>query len=120
MTTPAKSGRARRDPAKTDTTKPKPAVFGRNRTALEATIAALESDGRLGPVDSGRVEIARGLADAVDSEPESPILWREYRAAEKALREEAEAHGDPFDQLLAHLSAEVGNQEKPKKAKPRP
>ena len=120
MTKPGESVRARRDPAKTDDIGPKPAVFGRNRTALEATISALESDGRLGPVDSGRVEIARGLADAVDDCPESPILWREYRAAEKALREEAEAHGDPFDQLLAHLSAEVGNQEKPKKAKPRP
>ena len=119
MTKPGQSGRARRDPAKTEPIQPEPAALGRNRAALEATISALESDGRLGPVDSGRVEIARGLADAVDDCPESPILWREYRAAEKALREEAESHGDPFDQLLAHLSAQVGNEEKPKKAKPR-
>lgn len=119
MTTPARSGAKRRTPTEADEIVQAPAVIGRNRAALEETIRALEADGRLGPVDAGRVEIARGLADVVDMYPESPILWREYRTAEKALREEAENHGDPFDQLLAHLSAEVGNQEKPKKAKPR-
>jgi hypothetical protein len=120
MTTPAKSGATRRTPAKDADISPVSAAFGRNRAALEQTIQALEADGRLGPLDSGRVEIARGLADQVDETPESPILWREYRAAKKALREEAEAHGDPFDQLLAHLATEVRHEEKPKKAKPRP
>lgn len=98
--------------------KPAP-IYGRVRTALEVTVAELERLGRLTDTDAARVEIARTLADALDSEPGSAILWREYRAAEKHLREETDAHGDPFDQLLASLSAQVRDEEKPKKTKPR-
>lgn len=98
--------------------KPAP-IYGRVRTALEVTVAELERLGRLNPTDAARVEIARTLADALDLEPGSAILWREYRAAEKQLREESNEHSDPFDQLLASLSAQVRDEEKPKKAKPR-
>ena len=44
--------------------------------------------------------------------PDNPTLWREYRAAEKALREESEAHGDPFEDLIRQLSAEVRDEKK--------
>jgi hypothetical protein len=98
--------------------KPAP-IYGRVRSALEVTITELERLGRLTPTDAARVEIARTLADALDQEPASAILWREYRAAEKQLREETHEHNDPFDQLLASLSAEVRNEKKPAKAKPR-
>lgn len=106
-------------PTKAQAPEPAP-IHGPIRAALEETIAALETDGRLGPTDAARVQICRSLASSLDAEPISPILWREYRAAEGALRKEAIAHGDPFDELLAHLSAQIRDEEKPKKAKPRP
>jgi hypothetical protein len=88
---------------------------GQNVQAMENTIAELEKAGRLGAIDSARVQICRHLARMVDEWPENPTLWREYRTAEKALREESENYGDPFDQLIRTLSAEVGNETKPKK-----
>lgn len=95
-------------------------IHGLNRAALETTLEALRTAGRLELIDAARVQIARTLATAVDLEPGSAILWREYRAAEKALREESEAHGDSFDQLLASLSAPVRDEKKPKAKNPRP
>lgn len=101
-------------------TRKKPAeTHGPIRAALEVTIRQLTDAGRIGDVDAARVQIARTLATVLDAEPESAIMWREYRAAEKALREEAENNGDPFDQLLASLSAQIRDEEKPKKQKPR-
>lgn len=98
--------------------KPVP-VHGPVRAALEVTIGELQAAGRIGPVDAARIEIARTLATTLDAEPMSPSMWREYRAVEEALRKENDAQRDPFDELLASLSAEVRNEEKPKKAKPR-
>ena len=86
-----------------------------NFQAMENTIKELEKAGRLGAIDAARVEICRHLARMVDEWPDNPTLWREYRTAEKALREESENYGDPFDQLIRSLSAEVGNETKPKK-----
>ena len=88
---------------------------GRNLQALENTVSELEKAGRLGPLDSARVQIALNLARMVDEFPESPTLWREYRTAEKALREESENYGDAFDQLVRSLSAQVGDETKQKK-----
>jgi hypothetical protein len=90
-----------------------------NLQALEATIEQLRESGRLDVIDAARVRIALGLAAAVDAMPDNPTLWREYRAAEKALREESEAHGDPFDQLIKSLSAEIRDETKPKAKNPR-
>jgi phosphoglycerate-specific signal transduction histidine kinase len=94
-------------------------THGRVRAALETTITELEAAGRLAAVDQARVEIARTLADTLDAEPLSAQLWREYRAAERHLREENDAQRDPFDDLLAHLQAQVRDEEKPTKPKPR-
>ena len=94
--------------------KPAP-IYGRVRTALEVTLDELTKTGRLGPLDAARVEIARVLADTVDIETDSAILWREYRSAEKALREENNANTDPFDDLLRSLQAEVRHEAEPKK-----
>jgi hypothetical protein len=100
--------------------RPTPApIYGPVRTALEVTIESLEKDGRLGPLDSARVAIARILASVVDMTPESAILWREYRSAEKALREETNANTDPFDDLLRSLSTQIRDEAEPKKQKPR-
>jgi len=88
---------------------------GRNVQAIENTIQELEKAGRLAAIDAARVQIALHLARMVDEFPENPTMWREYRTAEKALREESENYGDPFDELIRSLSAEVGNETKPKK-----
>jgi hypothetical protein len=91
----------------------KKAALGRNRTAAESTIKALEMQGRLADIDAARVALVRALADAVDSDPTNASLWREYRASEQALREANDTSGDDFTQLLAALSAEVGDTKMP-------
>jgi hypothetical protein len=91
-----------------------------NVQALQATLKELKTTGRLDNIDSARVRIALGLAAAVDSAPDNPTLWREYRAAEKALREETETNADPFDELIRQLSAPMGNEKKQKTQNPRP
>jgi hypothetical protein len=88
-------------------------VYGRNRTAIEQTINALDVAGRLELVDNAQLAICRSLADAVDSDPTNASLWREYRAAELALRTANAQDTDEFTTLLASLSAEVGNQTSP-------
>lgn len=88
-------------------------VHGRNRSAVDATIEALRMAGRIDPVDSARVVLAQALADAVDADPLNASLWREYRAAEAALRETSDAGVDEFVNLVQSLSAEVGNKPKP-------
>jgi hypothetical protein len=101
-------------------TNPAKSFDGPQREALERTIEALRTAGRLEDIDDARVQIARGLASAVDAEPDNPTIWREYRAAEKALREESENHADPFDQLIASIASEVGNTPKQKAKNARP
>ena len=92
---------------------------GPQREALERTIEALRLAGRLIDIDDARLQIARGLASAVDAQPDNPTLWREYRASEKELRQESENNGDPFDQLIRSISTEVGNEKKQKAQTPR-
>jgi hypothetical protein len=117
--TPSNLGKMTQIPPKPrkKTTKPS---NGPQRTALETTIEALRTAGRLEDIDDARVQIARGLASAVDAQPDNPTIWREYRAAEKALREESENHADPFDQLIASIASEVGNTPKQKAKNARP
>ena len=90
-----------------------------NYEALRRTIQALRDAGQLAAIDEARIQICLGLAAAVDAMPDNPSMWREYRAAEKALREEASAHGDPFDQLIASISAEIRDEKKQEQPKPR-
>lgn len=56
-----------------------------NSTGLDRTLKALGAAGRLDDTDQALVALARGLAAAVDAEPENAALWREYRAALVAL-----------------------------------
>lgn len=92
---------------------------GPNRSATEITVKALQDDGLISEVDAARVQIVRSLASLADAEPNNPVVWREYRLAEQALRKETEAHGDPFDKLLADITAEMGNEKKQKATNPR-
>ena len=92
-------------------------VYGRNRSAVEEMLFALESLGRLEGVDSARVAMVRALADAVDQDPTNASLWREYRAAEQSLREVGDNGDDGFKELLESLSSAVGDKADGRKKK---
>lgn len=66
------------------------------RTALDQTI-----EGR--DVPPAVLELARGLAAAVDTAPENAALWREYRAAVNAVMEVV--NGSPDDDDAAFLES---------------
>lgn len=68
------------------------------RRALEATTA--ESD-----VPEALLELALGLADAVDLDPGNASLWREYRAAVDSVMEVV--NGSPDDSVAAFRLAIV-------------
>lgn len=88
-----------------------------NRSAAEIVVLTLREAGAIKPVDEARVQIFLRLASLVDEFPEQPMLWREYRSAEKSIREETSADGDPFEKLLESLSAEVRDETRPKATK---
>ncbi len=73
----------------------------RQVTAARATVRVLRELGRLEPVDDALVTAFLGLAAAVDSKPQDASLWREYRAAEAALR--GVGTGDDPDAVQAFL-----------------
>lgn len=81
----------------------------KNTTAARRTIASLRDAGRLELVDEALVQVVLSLAAAVDNNPESAPLWREYRAAVHALGSVGESHSDPIGDLVAGLFAEVGD-----------
>lgn len=87
---------------------------------LEATIVALEAEGRLSEVDEALLAVARGLAEAVDKEPGNVSLWREYRAALASLMEaESGADDDDSQTFLLALRTPVGDGKNAKSANPR-
>ena len=57
------------------------------RAALESTVADHD-------LPTALVELALGLADAVDAEPGNAAMWREYRAAVKDLMEVVNGSAD--------------------------
>jgi len=59
--------------------------MARQLTHLNRAIALLRSTARLGPDAEALVAVAQGLASAVDRQPDTAALWREYRAAVLAL-----------------------------------
>ena len=86
-------------------------IQGRNRIAADATIAALRSAGRLELIDSARISMLQTLADGVDADPVNATLWREYRAAETALREVTDDGNDELTEILGRLSTPMGDAE---------
>ncbi len=61
--------------------------MARQVTAVNRTLRALREAGRLTPEHEALVALAKGLAAAVDSEPNNASLWKEYRAAIGVLTE---------------------------------
>jgi len=86
---------------------------GPNRTAAETTICAMHDAGLLEDIDAVRVETLRSLATMLDQQPDNASLWREYRAADQALRSTTPDEPDDFTNLLADLSSQMGNSAKP-------
>lgn len=81
----------------------------KNTTAARRTIASLRDTGRLELADEALVQLVLSLAAAVDNNPDSAPLWREYRAAVQTLRSASECDPDTFGDLIAGLFAEVGD-----------
>ena len=81
--------------------------------AVEHLIAALTDLGRLEDIDTAEVQVARGMARAIhDTEGQNAALWREYRAALRALKDLHGASPDgQLDRLLAELSGPLGDPE---------
>lgn len=84
---------------------------------LERTLRALKP--RLKDEDEALVAMARGLAAAVDAEPENAALWRELRAVVLALGErgaDKDVDDDTGEFLLAirtPMRAPVGDPPQP-------
>ena len=85
-------------------------VGSSNFSAIQNTILALRTAGRLELVDTARVEIARHLARQVDDHPENASLWKEYRAAESALREGVADENDALADLAKQFDSALRDQ----------
>lgn len=86
-------------------------MTGLNRTAIDKTVEALRTLGRIDPVDEAIVVTAEGLADAVDNDSLNASLWREYRAAVQDLMEVGRDENDDnswFD-IIDALHPQMGD-----------
>jgi hypothetical protein len=83
---------------------------GLNLPAVLQTIDALCTAKQLHPTtDAARIALALSLAAACDLAPANASLWREYRAAEATLHEVRNAESDDDRELVAGMSAPVGD-----------
>jgi hypothetical protein len=80
-------------------------VVSSNFEAIQKTITALRTAGRLDLVDSALVETARHLARMCDEHPENASLWKEYRAAETTLRSGTQNENDGLADLAKQFDA---------------
>lgn len=97
-----------------------------NFEAVQQTIGALTSDGKLRPEHSAVVAMVEGLASSVDEEPGNASLWREFRAALETLRQiglEGEQDEDEISVIIAALrgsaSVQYSEDSGPVKSRPR-
>lgn len=77
-----------------------------NQNAMEQTLAALASQGRLEEVDAARVQALRSMAEALDAKPFNSQMWREYREALEGLTAD-ESDGGAIEALLDELRSPV-------------
>lgn len=73
---------------------------GKQLKSLDKTIGILESHGILTDKHSAQIEIARGLAEVVDSRPNDANIWRQYREAVKDLFPVEVPTDQPMDEAL--------------------
>jgi hypothetical protein len=85
--------------------------YGRQRQGLEQTIAVLSADTST-YVPPHLIEIARGLADAVDKDPSRDRLWSQYRAAAADLASYSNpGSADEFAVFLQELANDLSPNE---------
>lgn len=94
---------------------------GPNLIAALSTIDALRASGRIEPVDTARVTALLSIAARLDEAPHDAAMWAQYRLAEASLREVHDDDTDELSELVAAMSATVGDEAdaKPKNARPR-
>jgi len=104
MAAPKKATR-KAAPKRVAAPKPVAPIYGRNRTAVNVTVTALQDSGRLAPADAARVSMVESLADAVDADPGNASLWREFRQALDGLMVERDDGIDEFAAVLGVLQS---------------
>lgn len=72
-----------------------------NLPAVDRALSVLGDEPRFAAL----VEAARGLAAAVDADPQNASLWREYRGALRDVLEASDGGSDEFADLFARLAA---------------
>ena len=84
--------------------------MGSNRKAAEVVVAKLRADNLLEARDEALVAGFLALAAAVDDNPGSPVLWREYRGFIDAVRKVGcDVADDDTAQFLELVRTPVGN-----------
>jgi hypothetical protein len=83
---------------------------GRNRRELEKTISILKDENRIKDIDAAKLQIARSVADALDSDPSNAQMWKVYCSLVDELTEETDA-SDETDDEVAKIrgTAQVGH-----------
>lgn len=83
---------------------------GPNRVAADKMVAQLRAMKRIELIDVAQTTGFVMLAESVDADPTNAALWREYRAAEVALRAVGADDGsDELSKVIAAMSAAVGD-----------
>jgi hypothetical protein len=106
---PAKAARSRTKPKEFVKKPTFPEHFHTNREAVEMTIEILFGLGRLERIDSATVTMARLLATAVDENPKSQGLWKQYREAIHQLRAIGDSDDADFAAYMEQLDAALRN-----------
>jgi hypothetical protein len=81
---------------------------GTNRSALEETLEALNTAGRLETVDNARVATLRAMADQLDVDTTNSQMFRVYWDALEALTTDGNDDG-PLGELLEELFSNPGD-----------
>lgn len=82
-----------------------PRYRGKNRLAIEETIAELERQEHLDGKDAAKLQAVRSLADQLDSDPSNAQMWRTYHEALTDLVKTDDTGGDAFTQLLESINS---------------
>lgn len=81
-----------------------PDTGGENRKALERTLVCLRRQGWIEPVDAARVQMVRGMADALDFDAQNAQLWKVYRDTLGELLRQDEHADDALTKALAEIN----------------
>jgi hypothetical protein len=102
---PAKAARSRTKSNESAQKRNVPEHFHSNREAVEMTIEILFGLGRIEKIDSATVTMARLLATAVDENPQSHGLWKQYRETVAHLRGIGDSDDADFAAYMEQLDA---------------